>query len=58
MEQCPQCSGDGQADPEQSGVLWCLSCWCCWTLPRACPGRRPMLSAGLRVLADYRQLSR
>lgn len=57
---CPQCGGDGQADPEHSRVLWCLSCWHCWVLPREeqCTGRRPVLSPALRLLADRHGLYR
>lgn len=60
MRQCPQCGSDAAPDPEHSGVLWCLSCWRSWTLPREpyCPGARPVLNSGLRTLAEYRHLSR
>lgn len=60
MEQCPQCGGEAQPDPESSRVRWCLSCWHTWALPRehACLGRRPALSPGLRKLDEYRDLRR
>lgn len=60
MGQCPQCGGGVEADPENPGVLRCLSCWRSWFTPkeRPCPGRRPVLSAALRRLQDARDLRR
>ncbi|TWV43397.1 hypothetical protein FRZ03_18695 [Streptomyces misionensis] len=60
MGQCPQCGGSAEPDPEHSGVLWCLSCWLVWTLPRdrTCPGHRPTLITALRRLDEDRDLRR
>ena len=57
MDQCPQCSGGVVEDPE-TGALRCLSCWRSWFSRRPCPGHRPVLNAGLRRLADARDLRR
>lgn len=60
MEQCPQCGSEAQPDPEHPAAWWCLACWHVWTPPREehCPGRRPVLSPALRMLADSRDLRR
>lgn len=60
MDQCPQCSGSVEVDPEHPGVLRCMSCWRSWFSPKArpCVGHRPILNAGLRSLADARDLRR
>ncbi len=58
MGQCPQCGSSAEPDPEHSEVLWCLSCWHVWALPRirACPGYRPTLNSALRKLDECRGL--
>lgn len=58
MDQCPQCSGSVMADPENPGVLRCLTCWHSWFTPKECVGRRPILNAALRSLAEARDLRR
>lgn len=58
MDQCPQCSGSVEVDPEHPGVLRCMSCWRSWFAPKGCSGHRPVLNAGLRRLADARDLRR
>ncbi|MFI1886659.1 hypothetical protein [Streptomyces jumonjinensis] len=60
MGQCSQCGGSAEHDPEHTGVLWCLSCWHVWVLPRerACPGYRPVMISALRTLDEYRDLRR
>ena len=58
MDQCPQCGGGVEVDPEHSGVLRCMSCWRSWFAPKGCSGHRPILSAALRVLEDARDLRR
>lgn len=58
MDQCPQCSGSVEVDPEYPGVLYCLTCWRSWSTPKGCSGHRPILNAALRSLADARDLRR
>lgn len=60
MGQCPRCGSSAQADPEHTGVRWCLTCWHAWALPRAhaCPGHLPVWNAALRTLAAYDGLRR
>ncbi|GGU17011.1 hypothetical protein GCM10007979_14300 [Nocardioides albus] len=58
VDECPQCSGSVEEDPEQPGVLRCMSCWRSWFTPKACSGRRPILNSALRSLADARDLRR
>lgn len=57
MDPC-QCGGSVLEDPEAPGVLRCMTCWRSWFTPKECPGRRPILNAGLRNLADARDLRR
>ena len=58
MGPCPQCGGSVEVDPENTGVLRCLSCWHSWFTPKECSGRRPMLNAALRTVANARDLRR
>lgn len=60
MDQCPQCNGGVEVDPENPGVLRCLSCWRSWFSPkeRPCSGHRSFLNATLRSMADARDLRR
>ncbi len=58
MQECPQCGGSVERDPEHPGVARCMSCWDVWALPAEppCPGFRPRLNSALRMLNESRHL--